>query len=48
MEGKIGRNPSFSQKTGPKTIRPAEEKQALRPPRFGFKTQESPNFLPEK
>ena len=48
MEGKTGRNPSFSQKPGTKTIRPAEEKQALRPPRFGFKTQESPNFLPEK
>lgn len=48
MEGKTGRNSSFSQKPGPKTIRPAEQKQARRPPRFGFKTQESPNFLPEK
>lgn len=48
MEGKTGRNPPFSQKTGPKTIRPAEQKQDRRPPRFGFKTQESPNFLPEK
>lgn len=48
MEGKTGRNPPFSQKTGPKTIRPAGEKKDRRPPRFGFKTQESPNFLPEK
>lgn len=48
MEGKTGRNPPFSQKTGPKIIRPAKEKQDRRPARFGFKTQESPNFLPEK
>lgn len=48
MEGKTGRNPPFSQKPGTKTIRPAEQKQDRRPPRFGFKTQESPNFLPEK
>lgn len=48
MEGKTGRNLPFLQKTGPKTIRPAKEKQDRRPPRFGFKTQESPNFLPEK
>lgn len=48
MEGKTGRNPPFSQKTRPKTIRAAEQKQDRRPPRFGFKTQESPNFLPEK
>ena len=48
MEGKTGRNPPFSQKTGPKTICPAGEKQDRRQPRFSFKTQESPNFLPEK